>query len=104
MLGAEVGLKPYEIYNMEYWEFNFYLKGYREHFYKQEVDLMKLAYNTGMLSRETKHKPKSLEHYLEKIDKKYHGNPYRNAPVDVKKSREIYEKIQKMKGSDGNGK
>lgn len=82
---------------MEYWEFNFYLKGYKENFYNEQVNLMKLAYNTGMLSRESKHKPKSLEYYLDKIDKQFHGNKYRDVPVDTKKSREIYEEIQKLK-------
>ena len=56
---------------MEYWEFNFYLKGYRERFYNEQVNIMKLAYNTGMLSRESKRKPKSLESYLDKIDKQF---------------------------------
>ena len=82
---------------MEYWEFNFYLKGYRERFYNEQVNIMKLAYNTGMLSRESKRKPKSLESYLDKIDKKYHGNRYRDVPVDTEKSRKIYEEIQKLK-------
>ena len=82
---------------MEYWEFNFYLKGYRERFYNEQVNIMKLAYNTGMLSRESKRKPKSLESYLDKIDKKYHGNRYRDVPVDKEKSRKIYEEIQKLK-------
>lgn len=82
---------------MEYWEFNFYLYGYREKLYLDDVNLMKLAYNTGMLSRESKHKPKSLESYLDKIDKKYHGNRYRDVPVDKEKSRKIYEEIQKLK-------
>ena len=58
---------------------------------------MKLAYNTGMLSRESKRKPKSLESYLDKIDKQFHGNKYKNAPVDTNKSRDIYNKIQKLK-------
>ena len=80
---------------MEYWEFNFYLKGYRERFYNEQVNIMKLAYNTGMLSRESKRKPKSLESYLDKIDKQFHGNKYKNVPVDTKTSRELYEKLQK---------
>lgn len=88
---------------MEYWEFNFYLKGYKERFYNEQVNLMKLAYNTGMLSRESKHKPKSLESYLDKIDKQFHGNKYKNVPVDKEKSRKIYNEIQRLKGSDGNG-
>ena len=82
---------------MEYWEFNFYLKGYKENFYNEQVNLMKLAYNTGMLSRESKHKPKSLEHYLDKIDRQFHGNKYKDIPVDVEKSRKIYEEIERLK-------
>ena len=74
-----------------------YLKGYRESIYLKQIDLMTLAYNTGMFSHETKHKPKSLESYLKKIDLQFHGNPYRDVPVDVKKAREIEEKINKLK-------
>lgn len=59
---------------------------------------MTLAYNTGMLSRESKRKPKSLEYFLDKIDKHFHGNKYKNVPVDTKKSREILEQIEKRKG------
>ena len=40
---------------MELWEFNLYLKGYRESIYIKQIDLMTLAYNTGMFSHETKH-------------------------------------------------
>ena len=105
MAGAEVGLKPNEIYDMEYWEFNFYMKGYREKMYHDDINIMKLAYNTGMLSRETKKKPKSLEHYLNEIDKAYHKGMYRDVPVDKEKSKSIYQKIQELKekGDGGNG-
>ena len=82
---------------MEYWEFILYLKGHREVLYTEQVNLMTLAYNTGMLSRESKHKPKSLEHYLDKIDKKFHGKEYRNAPVDRNKSMEIAKQIEKLR-------
>lgn len=58
---------------------------------------MKLAYNTGAFSRESKRKPKSLETYLNEIDKKFHGNKYKDVPVDKELSRSIYEKIQKLK-------
>ena len=58
---------------------------------------MKLAYNTGAFSRESKKKPKSLETYLNEIDKKFHGNKYKDVPVDRELSRSIYEKIQKLK-------
>ena len=97
MAGAEVGLKPKDIYDMEYWEFNFYLKGYRERLYHEEVQLMKQSYNTGMLSRESKRKPKSLEYYINQIDREFHKVDYRNTPVDTQKSRKIYEEITKLK-------
>ncbi len=97
MAGAEVGLKPNEIYDMEYWEFNFYMKGYREKLYHDDINIMKLAYNTGMLSRESKKKPKSLEHYLNEIDKAYHKGMYKDVPVDKEKSKSIYKKIQELK-------
>ena len=90
---------------MEYWEFNFYLLGYKEKYYVDEVNMMKLAYNTGMFSHETKHKPKSLESYVDKIDRAYHKGKYRDVPVDIEKSRNIYDKIEELKkGSDGNWK
>lgn len=82
---------------MELWEFNLYCKGYKEVFFNEQMNLMKLAYNTGAFSRESKKKPKSLETYLNEIDKKFHGNKYKNVPVDKELSRSIYEKIQKLK-------
>ena len=88
---------------MEYWEFNFYLLGCKERYFVNDMNMMRLAYNTGMLSRESKRKPKSLESYLNEIDRQYHGNQYRDAPVDKEKSRKIYEEIQRLKGDGGNG-
>lgn len=82
---------------MELWEFNLYCKGYQEVFYNEQMNLMKLAYNTGMFSRESKQRPKPLETYLNKIDKHFHKNDYKNVKVDVEKSKNIYEKIQKLK-------
>lgn len=82
---------------MELWEFNLYAKGYREVYFNEQMNLMKLAYQTGMFSRESKHKPKPLEKYLHEIDKKFHGEQYRNVPVDKKLSQNIHSKIQKLK-------
>ena len=82
---------------MELWEFNFYCKGYKEVFYNEQMNLMKLAYQTGMFSRESKQKPKSLEYYLNEIDKQFHGSKYKTTPVDTKLSRKIHDKIQKLK-------
>lgn len=82
---------------MELWEFNLYQKGYKEVYFNEQMNIMKLAYNTGAFSRESKKKPKPLETYLNEIDKKFHGNKYKNVPVDKKLSMSIYEKIQKLK-------
>ena len=85
---------------MELWEFNFYCKGYRETFYNEQMNLMKLSYQTGMFSRESKQKPKSLEYYLNEIDKQFHGGKYRNKPVDKKLSQSIHDKIQELKAKE----
>ena len=82
---------------MELWEFNFYCKGYRETFYNEQMNLMKLSYQTGMFSRESKQKPKPLEYYLKDIEKQFHGDKYKDVPVDKELSRSIHDKIQKLK-------
>lgn len=97
MLGASVGLKPKDIYEMELWEFNLYCKGYNEVYYNEQMNIMKLAYTTGMFSRESKHKPKPLETYLNKIDKQFHKDRYKDIPVDRNKSKKIEERINKLK-------
>ena len=89
---------------MEFWEFNLYCKGYKEVYYQDEVNMIKLAYTTGMFSRESKKKPKSLESYIHKIDKEFHKSKYRDVPVDVEKSKEIERKIQRLKEMRENGK
>ena len=82
---------------MELWEFNLYCKGYKEVYFNEQMNIMKLAYNTGAFSRESKRKPKSLESYLNEIDKKFHGNKYKDVPVDTKLSKSIHDKIQKLR-------
>lgn len=96
-LGAGVGLKPSDIYDMELWEFNAYIKGYKEVFYKEQMNLMKQAYYTGMFGNSNNKKPKSLEHYLDQVEKNFRKGEYKEKPVDVNLSKSIYEKIQKMK-------
>ena len=61
---------------MTFSDFNLYCKGYKEVLYSRQVDLMALAYNSGMFSHESKHKPKSLEHYINQIDKQFHKHDY----------------------------
>lgn len=97
MLGATVGLKPSDIYDMEYWEFMLYIKGYQDVYFNEQMNLMKLAYNSGMFSRETKSKPKSLHYYLSKIERAFNKNNYSDVPVDVEEAKRIHDKIQKLK-------
>lgn len=97
MLGASVGLKPKDIYDMELWEFNFYVKGYKDVFFNEQMNIMKLAYNSGMFSRESKSKPKPLGYYLNKIEKSFYKNEYKNVKVDKEKSMEIYRTIERLK-------
>lgn len=85
---------------MEFWEFNLYVKGYKEVYYNEQMNLMTLAYNTGMFSRETKHKPKPLEYYTNQIEKLFHGDRDKHKPVDVKFAKEIEKEIEKLKKGD----
>lgn len=63
---------------------------------------MKTAYYTGMFSKETKQKPKSLEYYLNEIDKQFHPQNF-DRPVDVELSMSIHDKIQALKGGQKDG-
>lgn len=82
---------------MHYWEFMLYLEGYKETFYNEQMNIMKLSYYTGMFSKETKSRPKSLNYYLKQIDKAFNKDKGVEKPVDVKKSWEIYHKIEELK-------
>lgn len=82
---------------MEYWEFNLYLKGYETVLFNKEIDSMTLAYNSGMFSRETKSKPKSLTHYLRKIRKAYNRVGGSEKPVDNKEAQRIHDRIEELK-------
>ena len=67
-----MGLTAEDIYKMELWELNLYIKAFVDRdkqLYKR--DLM-LAYNTGAFASSmhplVKKKPKSLTYYLDKVD------------------------------------
>ena len=65
-LGASEGLTPKEIYDMELWEFNLYIKG-RAKAYKNKIkDIITNAYYIS--SFVWNQKPKSLSYYLEKLE------------------------------------
>ena len=81
---------------MELWEFNLYFKGYKEVYFNEQMNIMKLAYYTGNFAQPSKKKPKPLEKYLNDIDKRFHKTKV-DTPVDRKKSMEIYNTIQKLK-------
>ena len=82
---------------MEFWEFNLYVKGYKEVFYNEQMNLMKQSYYTGMFSKDTKNRPKSLEYYLNQIEKQFRKDEYKNKPVDTDLSKSIHKRIQELK-------
>ena len=100
VLGASVGLSPTQVYELEYWELLLYTEGYREKLYNEQCNVIKTAYYTGMFSRESKQKPKSLSYYLDQLDKQFHKKEV-DKPVDVDLSRSIHDKIQQLKRKGG---
>lgn len=82
---------------MEYWEFTAYVEGYKDRAFIQQSNIMRLAYYTGMFSNSNYTKPKSLEYYLDQLEIYYSKDKYKNEPVNVEKSKEIYETIQRLK-------
>lgn len=99
-IGAEVGLKPQDIYDMELWEFNNYIKGYKRKIYNDQKNLMTLAWYTGYFANPY-NKKKSLDHYLNKLTNKITMEENKNKPVDTKWSKIIHQRIQEMKKQGG---
>lgn len=82
---------------MELWEFRYYLEGLEDKYYRDDINIMKTGYYSGMFSRETKRKPKSLNSYINDIKREYGKLENKDVPVDVDKSREIHETIEALK-------
>ena len=81
---------------MHFWELQNYIKGYNEIIYRNEEDMVKLAYQTAAFMN-SKKKPKSLEYYIKKIRNSRQKFIYKKDKVDVDKSRSIEKIIQELK-------
>ncbi len=80
---------------MELWEFEIYAEGrieYRK--YKEKQNVIN-GYLAGVLSRDSKKKPE-LEPMLTSIDKAYAKKSPADDVVDVEKSLEIMEAIERL--------
>lgn len=96
-MGAEVGLKPDEIWDMELWEFNNYQLGYRNYIKQKEKDIVKTAYYTAVFVRSKKNK--KLSTYLKQIDSENNPKKAKNKEK-LKFAREMDEKISKINRID----
>lgn len=92
--GAAFGLKPNDIMDMEYWEFNNYIIGYKAVLKREQEYIVTLAYQTAGFTN-SKRKVKPLKHYLEKISSAF--NKKSNDKVDMKKAKQVEETIAFLK-------
>lgn len=81
---------------MHLWEFNNYVKGYEDVLARRDEEIVTVAYHVAGFTN-SKKKPRSLSYYLNKL-RRGRKNIH-NDEVDVDKSREIYNTIQKLKKS-----
>ena len=84
---------------MELWQFNNYVIGYNEKLLRDQEYIITLAYQTAAFNN-SKHKPKPLEFYLNKLRRAVKKGKTNTEKVDVEKSREIERKIRELKGGD----
>ena len=81
---------------MYLWEFNNYIIGYNDKLLRDQEYILSTAYQTAAFNN-SKHKPKKLEYYIEKLRRKIKGKQTSSDTVDVEKSHYIYEKIEELK-------
>lgn len=84
---------------MYLWEFNNYVIGYNDKLLRDQEYIVSVAYQTAAFNN-SKHKPKKLEHYIQKLRNRI-KHEKDNDVVDVEKSRHIYEKIEELKKARG---
>lgn len=84
---------------MYLWEFNNYVIGYNDKLLRDQEYIVSVAYQTAAFNN-SKHKPKKLEYYIQKLRRKIKGKKDTDV-VDVKKSHQIYEKIEELKKAKG---
>lgn len=73
--------------------------GYNEKLIRDQEYITTLAYQTAAFNN-SKHKPKKLEYYLDKIRRLTRKRTVNKEKVDVEKSRYIEQKIKELKGGD----
>lgn len=80
---------------MEYWQFNNYLVGYREILKREQQNIVSLAYQMASFNN-SKKKPKPLKYYLDKIANSFNMNRKKET-VNVDESKRIEKIIQELK-------
>lgn len=83
---------------MELWEFNNYMYGMRERRLYEQENIIRTAYMTAGFNN-SKHKPKPLQYYIEKLRNDSKLKPKTNNAPDAKKAMEIERKIELAKNS-----
>lgn len=84
---------------MYLWEFNNYIIGYNDKLLRDQEYIVSVAYQTAAFNN-SKHKPKKLDYYIQKLRSKVKGK-ISNDKVDVEKSHRIYERIEELKKTKG---
>lgn len=84
---------------MYLWEFNNYIIGYNDKLLRDQEYIVSVAYQTAAFNN-SKHKPKKLDYYIQKLRSKIKGKTS-NDNVDVEKSHRIYERIEELKKIKG---
>lgn len=84
---------------MELWQFNNYVIGYNEKLLRDQEYIVTVAYQAAAFNN-SKHKPKPLEFYLNKLRHAVKKGKTNTEKVNVEKSREIERKIRELKGGD----
>jgi hypothetical protein len=81
---------------MYLWEFNNYVIGYNQKLVRDQEYIVSVAYQTAAFNN-SKHKPKKLEYYINKIRRSANKKHKDTSPVDVEKSKNIERQIEKLK-------
>ena len=70
--------------------------GYKEKLLRDQEYIISLAYNTAAFNN-SKKKPKALKYYIQKLRNAARTKTTDKKPVDVEKSKQIEETIERLK-------
>lgn len=85
---------------MTLWEFNNYVIGYNDKLLRDQEYIVSLAYQTAAFNN-SKHKPKKLEYYINKLRNSIKKKTKSTEKVDIEKSRYIEKQIEELKKQQG---